>query len=209
LSDIDPITGKSGYKKKGEKTRATHMSRVDNLGRSGFRRQADARLNTLLPNGLTVEQNAHKKRNEALVKKGITRSVGASKVSKKKLASLLSYLNENHIKYYFDQSEYGIMDPDTNSYYYYDLTIPDFKIAIEYQSSAWHANPSWEGDKWNNWRPPKGKTRRPEEVLQYDYKKAKVLHKHRGIVTYYVWEDSVIDDVERLLCLVKTQSTKY
>lgn len=33
-------TGKSGYKKKGEKTRATHMANVDTLGRNGYSRIA-------------------------------------------------------------------------------------------------------------------------------------------------------------------------
>ncbi len=35
LSQVDS-TGKSGYKKKGEKTRATHMKNVDALGRNGY-----------------------------------------------------------------------------------------------------------------------------------------------------------------------------
>jgi DNA-directed RNA polymerase beta' subunit len=40
-----------------------------------------------------------------------------------------------------------------------DLTIPEFQLAIEYQSSAWHANPAMNEDQWNTWQTPKGKVK--------------------------------------------------
>lgn len=200
--------GISGYKKKGQKTRATHMSRIDDFGRNGYRRQADARLTTVLPNGLTVEQNAHIKQKESLIKNHKTGSGGASKISKKALQPIIELLDYNNIKYYFDKTEYGIKDPDFGNYYFWDLTIPDFGMAIEYQSSAWHANPTLFEDKWDNWKPPRGKLRSAAEVLQYDYNKARSLYKHRGIVTYYVWQESESIDKDNILCLLKTLITK-
>lgn len=206
LKQVDQ-NGKSGYKKLGEKTRNTHLSRVDEFGKNGYRRQADKRLTTILENGLTVEQNAHIKQKQKLLDRGITRSVGASKISKKILYPIIMYLQENKIKFYFDKQEYGINDD--GDYYYYDLVIPDFAIAIEYQSSVWHPNPTLNEEEWNKWSTPKGIKKYADEVLARDYKKAKVLFKRRGFYTYYVWEQTQDKDVEEILCLLKTQSMKF
>jgi hypothetical protein len=51
ILSIPDQNGITGYKKKGQKTRATHMKKIDQFGRNGYRRQADARLTTVLPNG--------------------------------------------------------------------------------------------------------------------------------------------------------------
>jgi hypothetical protein len=200
--------GVSGYKRKGEKTRKTHLSKIDNFGRNGYQRQAHARVTTVLENGLTIEKNAHIKRRNTLFKQGISRVMGASKLSKKALQPIVDYLKKNKIKYYFDKNEYGINDGFGN-YYYYDLTIPDSKMVIEYQSTAWHANPCMTENEWNNWKPPKGKIKSADENLAYDYKKAKVIYEKRKFLTYFVWEKSQQQDVENLLCLLKIQNTKY
>jgi hypothetical protein len=202
-------SGMSGYKKKGQKTRATHMSNIDEFGRNGYQQQANYRLTTVLPNGLTIEQNAHNKQKETLIKSHKTGTGGASKISKKVLKPIIDYLDENNIKYYFDLCEYGIKDPDTGNYYFYDLTVTGFNITIEYQSSAWHANPLWNEIRLNNWKTPRGKKKSANESIEYDINKAHALLKHRDIKTYYVWEDSAESDVERLLCLLKTMNTKY
>jgi hypothetical protein len=208
LKQVDS-DGLSGYKKKGQRTRATHMRRVDQFGRNGYRRQAHGRLTTILENGLTVEQNAHIKQKETLIKNNKTGSGGASKLSKKALAPIISLLKENKIKFYFDLEEYGIKDTTTGNYYFWDLTIPDYNIAIEYQSSAWHADPALPQSEWESWRPPKGLPRTAHEVLDYDYTKARSLYKHRGIVTYYVWQKTQEQNIEEILCLLKIQNTKY
>lgn len=230
LQQTDPVTGKSryelsqekaraklsatdsdgisGYKKKGQKTKSTHMANVDEMGRNGYQRQAHARVTTVLENGLTVEQNAHIKLRATLLKQGITRVVGASKISKKILKPILEYLDEHQIKYYFDKTEYAINDGMGN-YYYYDLTITDFKMVIEYQSNAWHADPYMTEDAWNKWKTPKGIKKIADEVLAHDYKKAKALFDQRKFLTYYVWENTQQQDVEALLCLLKTLNTKY
>jgi hypothetical protein len=114
-----------------------------------------------------------------------------------------------NVKFYFDSQEYGINDIETGNYYFWDLTIPDHNITIEYQSSAWHADPTLTEDEWKSWNTPKGQKRTAHEVLTYDYNKARSLYKNRGIITYYVWEKTQEDDIERILCLLKTQITKY
>ena len=200
--------GMSGYKKKGQKTRATHLSKIDESGRNGYRRQADFRLTTILSNGLTVEQNAHLKQKESLIRNHKTGSGGASKQSKKVLAPILDLLNNNNVKYYFDKNEYGIKDLESGNYYFWDLTIPLFQLVIEYQSSAWHADPCLLDEEWNRWTPPRGKTRTANDILLYDYNKARALYKNRGFVTYYVWQKTEETDVKELLCLLKTMIMK-
>lgn len=201
--------GLCGYDRKGQKTRATHMSNIDEFGRNGYRRQADARLTTILPSGLTVEQNAHIKQKETLIKTNKSGTGGASYQSKKALRPLLNYLIENNIKYYFDKTEYGIKDYKTGNYYFWDLTLPEYKIAIEYQSNAWHADPMLSADKWLTWKTPRGKVKTPEEVLAYDYEKARALYRNREMRTYFVWESTQDENIKELLCLLKTPNMKY
>lgn len=208
LLQVD-ASGISGYKKKGQKTRATHMSKIDEFGRNGYRRQADMRLTTVLPNGLTIEQNAHKKQKDSLIKNNKTGTGGASKLSKKGLLPILEFLNEKKINYYFDKTEYGIKDIETNNYYFWDLTIPIYKMAIEYQSNAWHPNPNLSDEDWKKWKTPKGKNRTADEVINYDYNKARALYRNRNFLTYYVWQKTEKNDVEDILCLLKTLTTKF
>jgi hypothetical protein len=207
LSRVDE-TGLSGYHKKGKKTRATHLANIDEFGRNGYRRQADYRLTTVLLNGLTIEQNAHIKQREKLIANNVSGTGGASKLSKKVLKPILEFLNENNIRYYFDSTEYGIKDPDSGNYYFYDLTIPEFTMVIEYQSSAWHADPMLSETEWRDWKPPRGKVKTATDVLQYDYSKARSLYKNRGMTTYYVWQLTQDTDVKEILCLLKTLITK-
>jgi len=207
LESIGP-DGLTGYERKGLQTRATHMANIDESGRNGYQRQAYNRVTTVLENGLTVEQNAHIKLRQTLLKQGITRVVGASRISKKILKPILYYLDEHQIKYYFDKTEYAINDGEGN-YYYYDLTIPNFNMVIEYQSNAWHADPCITEDAWNKWKTPKGPVRNADQVLARDYKKAKAIYEQRGFRTYFVWENTQQQDIETLLCLLKTLNTKY
>ena len=74
---------------------------------------------------------------------------------------------------------------------------------------AWHADPTLTEDLWSSWKPPRGKLKTATEVLTYDYDKARSLYKHRGFVTYYVWEKSHKQDIENILCLLKTLNTKF
>jgi hypothetical protein len=201
--------GETGYDKKGKKTKATHLSKVNEHGRNGYQQQAYDRVNTVLENGLTVEENAHIKRQETINKTNVNGTGGASDLSKKELKPILEYLDANEIQYYFDKTEYAITDCDTGKNYSFDLTISRFKMAIEYQSKAWHSNPAWSDEKWNNWKQPLGVSKTPEDCLEYDYTKAKSLFKERGYTTYCVWQDSSKEDIEGILCLLETMNTKY
>lgn len=193
--------GLTGYKKKGQKTRNTHMRKIDENGLTGYQRQALYRRTTILDNGLTIEQNAHIKQIKTMLKNNKTFS-GASIQSRQALSTIVDFLNNNKIKYYFDKNEYGIKSG--SNYYFYDLTIPDFKTTIEYQSNAWHADPTLDEDSWHKWKTFKGTIKTATEVLTYDYNKARALYKARGFVTFYVWENSVEKDIKDILCWLKT-----
>jgi hypothetical protein len=101
----------------GKNTKAAHMRNIDEFGRNGYKRQAYNRLTTVLPNGLTVEQNAHIKQRETLLNNQIPSIHRASKISKKVLKPILEYLDINNIKYYFDINEYSIKDTETGNFY--------------------------------------------------------------------------------------------
>lgn len=206
LSNIDPTTGLSGYAKKGLKTKSSHMSNIDENGRNGYQRSAYNRKINVKENGLTVEANSHKKRMNTLRKREQS-NTRASKASKTAFKSLLNFLNTNNIKYYFDTTEYCVKSKDGNSYFY-DLTIPDLKMAFEYQSDAFHAYPWMKLDEWEFWKPALGKYRSPDDVLKYDYKKAKELFEQRGIMTFHIWEKTVKNDIDEALCLLKTMYMK-
>lgn len=230
INEIDPVTGltkyelgqqkaretlatpdengETGYAKKGQKTKDTHLSKVDENGRNGYQRQAHGRVTTVLENGLTVEENAHIKRQETLNTTMVNGCGRASKVSKKWLKPIVDYLNDNEIPYYFDTHEFGICDSVSKNRYSFDLTIKKYNIAIEYQSNAYHSNPAWDDEKWNTWKPCFSE-KSAEEVLAYDYNKARALYRMHQVPTYYVWEDTAKEDVEGILCLLKTVHTKY
>ena len=87
--------------------------------------------------------------------------------------------------------------------------IANSLMTIEYQSGAWHADLTLLADEWKNWKKPIGENHTAEQILEYDYNKAQSLYKHRGIVTYYVWERSREKDVQDILCLLKTKITKF
>jgi hypothetical protein len=156
-----------------------------------------------------VEQNAHIKQKAVCAKNHKAGNNGASKVSKVVMAPILKLLEQYKIKYYFGASEYGVFDSVTKQHYFFDLVMPDLQIAVEYQSNAWHADPTLSEADWSSWAPVKGKKKSAQSVLEYDYNKARVLYEERGYTTYYIWESSKQQDVEDILCLVQTKITKY
>lgn len=206
LSEVDLETGLTGYQKIGARTRATHMSKVDELGRNGYKRLADYRKNTVADNGKTIEQNALVKHSATLRKRGKYRLFGASAISKKKLRPILDYLNEAGISYYFDKNEYCLESPGFNKYYC-DLAIPSVGVIIEYQSNAWHPDPRVDDESWRNWTPPRGKKLTADEKIRYDYNKAKFAFELTGWRTFFVWENTSAEDTEVILCMLKTQGT--
>lgn len=84
--------------------------------------------------------------------------VGASKESLKffipfyKILRKEFNLDREDIKWGIKGSqEYFLYDKERNRIFWYDLTIPKYKIIIEYHGKRFHPNPNWDQDKWNKW----------------------------------------------------------
>ena len=208
MNVVNPDTGLTPNQIIGIRTRETHMSNIDELGRNGYSQLAAKRKETYCENGKTVEQNAVEKHSATLAKRGVSRLFGASSASKTRLRPILEWLNDKSIEYHFDKTEYWLNDPDTKNKYFYDLTIPRFGVIIEYQSNAWHPDPRLDDADWDSWKPPRGKAVSAEYKLQYDYHKAKVAFDANGFRTFFVWENTSAQDVEDILCMLRTHDMR-
>lgn len=189
----------------GINTKKAHLKAIDENGLNGYQRQVKARLNTVLENGLTVQKNSLLKNYETRRRNGTKMfNNGASKASKIALAPVLRWLNDHEIKYYFDDTEYGIRT-DTN-YYLYDLTIPSLSIAIEFQGKGFHPCISLLGEDRKKWRQVfTNKT--ASEISRYDKQKREALWRTRNIATFYVYETTSTRDISDLMVTLQEKFT--
>lgn len=186
--------------RKGRRTKSTHLSRVDSNGENGYQRLARKRNETILANGLTVQQNALLKAFETKQKSNAPKMNGASKESKKTLTPLIEYLQENQLKFYFDYNEYGLADE--SRYYYYDLVIPDYRLVVEYNGKAFHPSPNLRKAERDSWRQVfTNKT--AAEVDLADAMKAAAIKTKRGFETVYVYEDTATECISHLLDILR------
>lgn len=191
--------GLSGYARKGLKSKATHVAR------GGYKEIARKRNETILPNGLSVQQNACLQGMETRKKKGSKRITGASKASKRDLAPILEFLDAKKIKYYFDKTEYGLRTE--NNYFYYDLVVPDLKLVVEYDGESFHPHPNLSEAERLTWR--QVYTRRTaDEVDDLDRKKSSAILEKRGFSTIRVYERSSSEDVALLLSYISSYETE-
>jgi hypothetical protein len=200
--------GLTRYQRSARRTRETHLKTIDELGRNGYQLQAHKRKTTILENGLTVEQNAHIKQKLKCIQTEKRVNKGASKISKVRLGPILEFISRHQIKRYFDMNEFGLRDRDAGKFYFFDLVLPTFGVAVEYNSNAFHADPRLDDTKWEQWKPAKG-VGAAGDRLAYDYNKARALYKRWGYITFFVWENTYEQDVQDILCLLETMNTKY
>ena len=79
----------------------------------------------------------------------------ASAESLTAICDIIAILDKHNIAYYVgvaNNKEWFIYDTLLDRPFFYDLTIPLLSIIIEYHGEAFHPNPTWDADKWNNWR---------------------------------------------------------
>lgn len=199
--------GLTGDQRRGKKLKEIHTSKIDEHGLNGYQRLAKYRTETMLSSGETIESRAHKRRLEKILQKPYRNERKASTSSKVMLQPILYWLDANNIKYYFDNTEYGLYDTKKKRYYFYDLVVPDLFVCIEFQSNAYHPNPLLEDSEWRHWKPIRGKMLSADEKIQYDYHKARVLYEQRNIVTFFVWEYEY-EKIKEILCFLKIINTK-
>lgn len=72
--------------------------------------------------------------------------------------------------------------------YFYDFTIPKFKIIIEYNGEAFHPNPKWlkeDKEKWDMWKSPFSKE---DSNTVYHKDMKKTAHAiNRGFYLIKIW----------------------
>jgi len=112
----------------------------------------------------------------------------ASLESIKVFQKTLNLLNEHGLEYYIgvgDKNEYFLLNKLTNNLFWYDLTIPDLRIIVEYNGCKWH--PKSESDVWDN---------------PFKLDKSQLLNKDKlkiqtaidyGFDVLILWSDSLVD----------------
>lgn len=197
LADVDE-NGISGYQHKGQKTRASHMANVDENGRNGYQQLAHYRKTTLTEDGLTIEAAAHIKQVKACIANNGTLFPNYGSVQSQRLREITKIFDKHSLKYYYQDTEYVIFDSMNNKHYFYDLTCPALNLVIEFQGSGWHTNPftttlaEWAAAS----NPTQSKT--AQEQHDYDYAKARAIYNERGYVVFFVYHDTVDNDLEVL-----------
>lgn len=195
LKKVDE-NGVSGYDRIGKKTKSTHLERIDENGLNGYQKLAKYRNETISENGNSIQKNALLKR----IHNGFCRG-RASKISKRVLSPVLQFCKKNKLKHYFDDNEYCVNTGDEA--YFYDLVIPDLKLAIEYDSKAFHPSIYLTENEWNEWESAFSGFS-ADEKHKYDTQKAKLIFKLRGFLVWNIYEnENVSNQVDLLMDYVK------
>jgi hypothetical protein len=117
------------------------------------------------------------------------REITYKKIYKNKFFSNESYIFFQSLeKKYFEKydclygnNEYFIYDNESHKIYFYDFTILDKKLIIEYHGSHWHANPDKSSKEWKN------TLYTYEESLLKDSEKKNAAIK-QGFNFYVIWD---------------------
>lgn len=119
---------------------------------------------------------------------------GASKQSMEVFFPLIDWLLEleictlNEICVGIEDSKEWFINSKTNGTYFYDFTIPNLKIIIEYNGEVFHPNPEWldtDINKWNTWENPHTKEG-ADKVHKRDVFKRE-LAKSEGFAYLEIW----------------------
>lgn len=85
-----------------------------------------------------------------------------------------------------------------NKIYYYDCVIPNIKLVIEFNSLAWHCDPTiMSPEKFIAWKPPKGEIS-PADKYIYDLHKIRAIEKEDYEVLV-IWQESGVEMNHKLI----------
>jgi hypothetical protein len=94
---------------------------------------------------------------------------------------------EMNIKGLRGNNEYFLYDKNKNIIYYYDFTLLEYKIIIEYNGKIWHPNKEiYSDEEWNNWKHPFNKELKADDVYKKDIDKIN-LCKDFGFDILIIW----------------------
>lgn len=183
---IDPATGLSIRQKSGIKT-SQHRKLIDSV------------------TGLTNAQLIAKKNMEN--KRWLSNSTKgkASKESLRLFNDIVEKIQDLNLTCYYGHSngkEWWLKTKD-GKVKFYDFTIPELKLIIEYQGERYHPNPEkLSKEEWKEWKIPYNNTT-ADEVYANDQEKYQ-LAMENGWQIIYVWSNNVNDNtVDDLLSTIK------
>ena len=89
---------------------------------------------------------------------------------------------------YNNRREYRLsyLENGKTRHFFYDFTLPQYKIIFEYNGEKWHPNKQiLSTTEWKNWRMPIDNLT-AEQKLCYDQKKKKTAQEH-GFEVFEIW----------------------
>lgn len=90
-----------------------------------------------------------------------------------------------------NNNEYCIWDKNLKRTFWFDFTIQDLKLIIEYNGETFHPNPKWDNDKWNSWINP---FTRENADSKYKFDTYKInLAKEKGFKVLEVWSSDTME----------------
>ena len=97
--------------------------------------------------------------------------------------------------YYGVKNEYYINDARI---YFYDFTIPELDLIIEYHGVGFHPNPNWDNLKWDAWRSTFNKFD-ADKVFSFDQEKKMIAEKN-GFMVIEIYSDEINNiDVKQMI----------
>jgi hypothetical protein len=185
ITEVDPVTGLSINQKRGLKT-SQHRKLIDPV------------------TGLTNAQLIAKKNMES--QQWLTNSTKgkASKESLRLFDPLSEKLQELGLTCYYGHStgkEWWLKTQD-GKVKFYDFTVPELKLIIEYQGERYHPNPETLSEaECSNWKTPYTNAT-ANDVYANDQEKLKLANSNRFDVIYVWSSDDINKSLETILQIV-------
>ena len=101
-------------------------------------------------------------------------------------------MNNNDFLFGSRTDELKLFDDEHETFYYYDLYIPKFKLIIEYHGSKFHPNPTVLGNRLLEWKQLKS-NKSAQEILDRDRRKQFIAEKN-GFTPITIWDTDKIED---------------
>jgi very-short-patch-repair endonuclease len=104
-----------------------------------------------------------------------------------------------------ENGEYGVLDKQTNNYYFYDFVVPELKLCIEFHGDYWHCNPA----KYDSEYLHKQSGKTAKEIWAADKRKQDCLLEERGFKTMVIWESTnTMEAINNIKKVIKNEFTK-
>lgn len=143
----------------------------------------------------TLDNKTEEEKRQILIKK-TKYSKRYSHISVKLFENVLRCLEKEGIffkKIYYKENEYFIYDNENKKIYFYDLTIKDINLIVEFNGNAFHPNKDKLTEiEWNAWINPLTK-KTADENYKYDCAKRR-LAENNGFNYLIIWEDETFEN---------------